>query len=72
MRPYIQYVESRRSEADKGISLNANWNYEVVMFPLKQEMCHFIARWLQDLREKSPARSDENSPAEAAAAREST
>ncbi len=29
MRPYIQYVESRRSEADKGISLNANWNYKV-------------------------------------------
>ncbi len=28
MRPYIQYVESRRSEADKGISLNANWNKE--------------------------------------------
>ncbi len=26
MRPYIQYVESRHSEADKGISLNANWN----------------------------------------------
>ncbi len=26
MRLYIQYVESRHSEADKGISLNANWN----------------------------------------------
>ncbi len=26
MRLYIQYVELRHSEADKGISLNANWN----------------------------------------------
>jgi hypothetical protein len=26
MRLYIQYVESQHSEADKGISLNANWN----------------------------------------------
>ncbi len=26
MRQYIQYVESQHSEADKGISLNANWN----------------------------------------------
>ena len=26
MRLYVEYVESRRSVADKGISLNANWN----------------------------------------------
>ncbi len=31
MRLYIQYVESRHSEADKGISLNANWNYEIII-----------------------------------------
>jgi len=30
MRLYIQYVESQRSEADKGISLNANWNKQAL------------------------------------------
>jgi hypothetical protein len=29
MRLYIPYVESQRSEADKGISMNANWNKEL-------------------------------------------